>query len=56
VLLPGFSDQLAYELKLIDTSVPFEELKQRSRVNELALKYRDDPQFSARIRGETVAR
>jgi hypothetical protein len=56
VLLPGYSDQLAYELKLIDTSVPFEELKQRSRVNDLALKYRDDPQFSARIRGERVTR
>lgn len=56
VLLPGFSDQLAYELKLIDTSLPFEEVKRRSRVNDLALKYRDDPQFSARIRGERVIR
>jgi hypothetical protein len=56
VLLPGFSDQLAYDLKLLDTSVPFEELKRRSRVNDLALKYRDDPQFSARIRGEKVVR
>lgn len=56
VLLPGFADQLAYELKLIDTSLPFEETKRRARVNELALKYRDDPHFSARIRGETVPR
>lgn len=56
VLLPGFSDQLAYELKLIDTSLPFEEVKRRSRVNDLALKYRDDPHFSARIRGERVPR
>lgn len=56
VLLPGFSDQLAYDLKLLDTSVPFEELKRRSRVNDLALKYRDDPNFSARIRGERVVR
>lgn len=56
VLLPGFSDQLAYELKLIDTSLPFEEAKRRARVNDLALKYRDDPNFSARIRGERVAR
>ncbi|WP_425615991.1 DUF4105 domain-containing protein [Anatilimnocola sp. NA78] len=56
VLLPGFSDQLAYELKLIDTSLPFEETKRRARVNDLALKYRDDPNFSARIRGERVAR
>jgi hypothetical protein len=56
VLLPGFSDHLAYELKLIDTSLPFEETKRRARVNDLALKYRDDPNFSARIRGERVVR
>ena len=56
VLLPGFSDQLAYDLKLIDTSLPFEETKRRARVNDLALKYRDDPNFSARIRGERVVR
>ena len=56
VLLPGFSDQLAYDLKLIDTSLPFEETKQRARVNDLALKYRHDPHFSARIRGERVMR
>lgn len=56
VLLPGFSDQLAYELKLIDTSLPFEEVKRRARVNDLAHKYRDDPNFSARIRGERIVR
>lgn len=56
VLLPGFSDQLAYDLRLIDTSLPFEEVKRRARVNDLALKYRDDPNFSARIRGERVVR
>jgi hypothetical protein len=56
VLLPGFSDQLAYDLKLIDTSLPFEEVKRRARVNDLVQKYRDDPNFSARIRGERVVR
>ncbi len=56
VLLPGYSDELAYELKLIDTSLPFAEVKRRARVNDLALKYRDDPHFSARIRGERVPR
>ena len=56
VLLPGFSDQLAYELKLIDTSLPFEETKRRARVNDLVLKYRYDPHFSALIRGEHVVR
>jgi hypothetical protein len=54
VLLPGYSDQLAYELGLIDNSLPFEEVKRRARINDLALRYRDDPQFSARIRGATV--
>jgi hypothetical protein len=56
VLLPGFSDQLAYELKLIDTSLPFAETKRRAWLNDLVAKYRDDPHFSARIRGEHVVR
>jgi len=54
VLLPGFADNLAYELGLIDNSRPFAEVKQRARVNDLALRYKDDPHFSQRIRGERV--
>jgi hypothetical protein len=54
VLLPGFADNLAYELGLIDNSRPFAEVKQRARVNDLALRYKDDPHFSQRIRGEQV--
>jgi hypothetical protein len=54
VLLPGFADHLAYELGLLDTSVPFAELKARARINDLALRYKDDPRFSQRIRGERV--
>ncbi|MCI0358979.1 MAG: DUF4105 domain-containing protein, partial [Planctomycetaceae bacterium] len=54
VLLPGFADNLAYELGLIDNSRPFAEVKQRARVNDLALRYKDDPRFSQRIRGERV--
>jgi hypothetical protein len=52
VLLPGFSDSLAYELGLLDTSIPFADLRRRSRINDLALRYKDDPHFSQRIRGE----
>lgn len=52
VLLPGFSDQLLYDQKLIDTTLPFDEVKRRARVNEIAIKYRDDPLFSQKIRGE----
>jgi Domain of unknown function (DUF4105) len=55
VLLPGFADNLAYELGLIDNSRPFAEVKQRARVNDLALRYKDDPHFSQRIRGERVS-
>jgi hypothetical protein len=54
VLLPGFADNLAYELGLIDNSLPFDEVKRFARVNDLALRYRNDPHFSQRIRGEKV--
>jgi len=56
ILLPGFADQLAYELGLIDNSLPYAEVKRRARVNEIAHRYKDDPQFSAKIRGENVLR
>ena len=51
VLLPGFADSLAYELGLIDTSKPFSEVRRNARINDLVLRYKDDPQFSQRIRG-----
>ncbi|TWT34244.1 Lnb N-terminal periplasmic domain-containing protein [Blastopirellula retiformator] len=50
VLFTGYSDEYAYELGLLDQTVPFEELKRRSRINELAEKYEYDPDFSAKIR------
>ncbi|MDD5055091.1 MAG: DUF4105 domain-containing protein [Candidatus Peribacteraceae bacterium] len=50
VLLPATSDKLAYDLGLLDTSIPFEELKAQSRINDLAAKYADDPAFSQMIR------
>lgn len=58
VLLPGYADELAYELKLIDNSLPFEEVKRRAKVNELAHRFKDAPseEFSARIRGEKLRR
>ena len=51
VLLPATSDQLAYELGLIDTALPFEEARRRALVNPRARQYADDPAFSRRIRG-----
>lgn len=50
VLLPGFSPQLAYEVGLLDKTVPFEELQRRARVNDLAHRYKDSTDFSEKIR------
>jgi hypothetical protein len=51
VLLPGHSDRLAFDLGLIDTALPFEATRARHHINERALKYANDAQFSLRIRG-----
>ena len=50
VLLPGLSDQLAYELGLLPTDAPFEVLKQRSLVNERVVQHLNSDDFSAAIR------
>jgi hypothetical protein len=52
VLLPGYSDRLAYDLGLIDTELSFEEAKARYHINDRALRHADDPEFSALIRQE----
>lgn len=49
-LLPGFSDGLAYEIGLLDTSLPFQEARRRARVTEIANQSADSPHFSALIR------
>ncbi len=50
VLLPGYSDQLAYDLGLFDQRLPFAELKKRSWANERIAKFERDADFSAKIR------
>jgi hypothetical protein len=50
VLLPLDSDQLAYELGLIDTSLPFEEMRERHLINEYVEQYADRADFSVKIR------
>ncbi|MBN2582741.1 MAG: DUF4105 domain-containing protein [Planctomycetes bacterium] len=50
VLLPGFSDQLAYDLGLLDTDTSFAQTKLRARVNRLAYQNRDAADFSQMIR------
>jgi hypothetical protein len=55
VLLPGYSDRLAYELGLLDTDVSFEETRRRARVTDLAYRFRDSPDFSRQIRSRSFA-
>jgi Domain of unknown function (DUF4105) len=45
----GYLDELAYEIGAVDTTLPFAELKARSRINERA-KAADTADFSTRIR------
>lgn len=50
ILLPANSDKLAYDLGLIDTNLSFEEARARYFINDRAIKYADDPDFSRKIR------
>ena len=51
ILLSGYLPQLVHERGRLDPSLPFSELRQRSRVNEAAQAAGiDAPDFSARIR------
>jgi len=51
VLLPAHSDRLAYDLGLIDRTLPFADTRRRALINAAAAKYAEDPEFSLRIRG-----
>lgn len=50
VLLPGYSDALAYELGLIDTDLPLERARERFLITPRARRLGDTPDFSRRIR------
>jgi hypothetical protein len=50
VLMPAYSDELAYRIGLIDNSVPLETLREKYHINERALKYADSSDFSKMIR------
>src|SRR6185503_10709533 len=50
ILLNGRIDQMAYERKSLDQSLPFQQLKLRSLINERARAADQDPAFSKRIR------
>lgn len=49
-IFPEYSDKLAYELGLLKTTLPFEEARTRYLINEKAIKYADDENFSVKIR------
>ncbi len=51
-LLPEYADELAYEIGLIDNSVPLAELRQKHQINALAEQYADSEDFSKKIRGK----
>jgi hypothetical protein len=56
VLMPAHSDELAYQLGLLDTQGPngitltLEEMQKKYLINERAEKFKDDPKFSEKIR------
>ena len=50
VLLSGYAPQYVYDNGRLDTSLPFEDLKKRSRINDAAQAADRAPDFSRRIR------
>lgn len=50
VFLSGYAPLYAYEIGVLDTSLPFPELRKRSHINSRAHVIGDDPEFSRKIR------
>ncbi len=50
VVLSGFSDQLAYDLGLLETDLPFAETRRLARITARSNRHGESPDFSARIR------
>ena len=50
IVLPGYSDKLAFERGLIDTDLPLEEARKQFEVNDRARAAIHAPDFSVRIR------
>lgn len=55
-ILNGFVDSYLYSLGLLDTGLPFEELRPRSKINAAAEAVDDSPDFSQRIRAAVPPR
>lgn len=50
IFFPAESDRLAYDLGLIDTTLPFEEAREHFLINEKAMRYAERDDFSRKIR------
>lgn len=50
IVLPGLADEYAYDLGLIDSPYSFARTKRRAKINSLAYRFRDAPDFSEKIR------
>lgn len=49
-IFPGYADEVAYSLGLIDNTLPLAEARRRFRVNDQARRFATAPDFSRRIR------
>ena len=52
-LLPAYADELAYRIALLDTTVSFDTLRARAKINARAAAYADSAGFSRLIRGQS---
>ncbi len=50
IFFPAYSDEYAYDLGLIPDGLPFDQLREKYKINEKARMYADDPEFSIKIR------
>ena len=53
IVLPAYSDDLAFDLGLIDTDLPREQFRAAFRINDRARKHADSADFSEAIRSRT---
>ncbi|TRZ51523.1 DUF4105 domain-containing protein [bacterium] len=52
IILPENADEYLCTFGLIDTDLPFLEMREKHKINHLVKQYADDPNFSRRIRGK----
>jgi hypothetical protein len=55
-LLNGFIDSYLYSIGAVDTTLPFAELRLRSRINDATQAANNAPDFSQRIRASVPSR